>query len=175
MRQVVSRGCEQKSSNRLIILFTQVIYLCILLSGYRTKVRLPLSFEKSLNLYLNAKPPKPPAMPCRWFFVFRQGKYAAVGPATISRACRSLLRCGGCAESKHRIITVVEITVSIRHFAALISCCGAGTRFVHLSFRVKSAFLEITRRGRYSGKRGPEITESSCWISQSSAEAPAAS
>src|SRR5689334_7211453 len=74
MRQVVSRGCEQQSSIRLIILFTQLIYLCILLSGYRTKARLPLSFEKSLNLYLDAKPPKPPAMPCRWFFVFRREK-----------------------------------------------------------------------------------------------------
>jgi hypothetical protein len=71
--------------------------------------------------------------------------------------------------------TVPEVAVPAYHFAALFSCCDAETRFVHLSFRVKSAFLGIIRRGRYSGKRAPEITESSCWISQSSAEAPAAS
>jgi hypothetical protein len=29
-------------------------------------------------------------------------------------------------------------------FAALFPCCDAGTRFVHLPFRVKSAFARVT-------------------------------
>jgi hypothetical protein len=64
----------------------------------------------------------------------------------------------------HRKITEpAKSLANAGHFVAFFPCCGAGTRFVHLSFRVKSAFLEVT----LLPETGPEIAESSCLILQS--------
>jgi hypothetical protein len=50
----------------------------------------------------------------------------------------------GCAESKHvKLRCVRKMLAVIGHLAAFFPCCGAGTRFVHLPFRVESAFLGI--------------------------------
>jgi hypothetical protein len=57
-------------------------------------------------------------------------------------------------------------------FAAFFHCCGAGTCFVHLSFRMKSAFASVAWTGR-SVQGAAETTEKKCLISQSLAAAPA--
>jgi hypothetical protein len=66
-------------------------------------------------------------------------------PSAASRRKESALRAGArCAESKHRKITGrAKNPASIDHFVALFCCCGAGTRFVHLPFRLKSAFVGV--------------------------------
>jgi hypothetical protein len=38
----------------------------------------------------------------------------------------------------------MELLILSAFFAAFISCCGAQALFVHLSFRLKSAFVEQT-------------------------------
>jgi hypothetical protein len=43
-------------------------------------------------------------------------------------------------------------------FAAFFHCCGAGTCFVHLSFRMKSAFVNVAWTGR-SVQGAAETTE----------------
>jgi hypothetical protein len=58
-------------------------------------------------------------------------------------------------------------------FAAFFHCCGAGTRFVHLSFRMKSASAKDGQNRTLCVQGAAETTEEKCWILQSLAAAPA--
>ena len=163
------------------------------------------SVSKGDDFYLYDKPPKPPAMPCRWFLIFgdvlappsrdraargrataanrtESGPRAPASPdhflkcnardglllrfsrqcilaVAISDSCRDCCRdfssCSGPAVlparraragvpedgTRHPQDTVLaKTTVFSRCFDVLFACCAAGTHFVHLSFRVKSAF-----------------------------------
>jgi hypothetical protein len=70
-------------------------------------------------------------MPCRWFLIFDEiagdGHNAATANALTGFSLKS------------RVPKAIVDDV-----AAFPACCDAGTRFVHLSFRVKSAFVRLT-------------------------------
>ena len=119
-------------------------------------------------VHLDAKPPKPPAMPCRWFLISGIGKFEARPEKTPAPQQQSNPRRRGAPNrSTVELRCEMETPANTGHFPAFFACCGAGTRFVHLSFRLKSAFLGITYTAGNSGTGAPETTEPSCLILQS--------
>jgi hypothetical protein len=89
---------------------------------------------------------------------------AAIAAKTCGAMCkRRIVAPGAPNRSTVKLRSAPKSPANAGHFVAFFPCCGAGTRFVHLSFRVKSAFLEVT----LLPETGPEIAESSCLILQS--------
>jgi hypothetical protein len=93
-------------------------------------------------------------MPCRWFLAvsgvsntcvaFIAGKKCSIPPAQGSACDQRPTSVPLNANRAHKA-TVLDKTAPLGGFsAAFCTCCGALVRFVHLPFRLKSAFVGQT-------------------------------